>query len=678
MKYISSLALIFFLASATNTFAQPGEWTWMSGSSAPNAGGVFGTKGVPSVLNHPPGLYEVSNWTDNQGNFWLYAGIGPNILVYGDLWKFNPVTTEWTWVNGTGGTGIPPVFGIKGVAAATNYPGTRSWGMNNWTDQSGDLWFYGGQTSTGFLSDIWKYNIATDLWTWMGGDTLPGSAGNFGVQGVPSVNNFPPPRAGETATSWIENDNLWLFGGSRDDLWRYTISTGEWTWMLGSQGMAAPVYGIKGVPNPLNTPGSRSTYNHFKDPSGNMWFFGGSTMNDMWMYNVSLNEWAWMSGSNNPNDPGNYVATCQPDSLSMPASRYENQACWTDLCGNFWMLGGNINSGCTNDLWKFNPSTLEWTWVNGTSAGNLPSVYGTLGVSSPANVVGSRMGTCGWVDTNNDLWLFGGSTYGYVQFLADMWRFTPDPSCTPCTVNPVALFSAPNHICPGTCTDFVNLSQNSFTYQWTFPGASPGTSTDVSPVNICYNTPGTYAVSLIASNGITSDTLTLNNFITVYPYPPPQGIAQSGDTLFANPGAVTYQWYMNGVIIPGATNDYYVAMQSGNYNVVATDNNNCEVEAAIFDVIAVVQSATGSQQVLTLFPNPVSGRLEIVNSAFSSTKEIEITVYDVLGSKTFSAVSKFIVANSGIQVDLSELNSGVYFLELHSGADSFRAKFVKQ
>src|SRR5436190_5848500 len=200
--------------------AQQGEWTWMSSSSAPNALGVFGTQGVPSVNNHPPGLYEVANWVDNQGNFWLYAGIGPSIKVYGDLWKFDPITLEWTWVNGTSNFGVPPVYGIKGVPAATNNPGTRSWGICSWTDQAGDLWFFGGQTMVGLVNDLWKYNIASNLWTWMSGDTVNASPGNYGVQGVPSVNNFPPGRMGETATAWIDdNNNLWLFGGQRDDVW---------------------------------------------------------------------------------------------------------------------------------------------------------------------------------------------------------------------------------------------------------------------------------------------------------------------------------------------------------------------------------------------------------------------------------------------------------------------------
>src|SRR6185295_8835805 len=119
--------------------------------------------------------------------------------------------------------------------------------------------------------------------------------------------------------------------------------------------------------------------------------------------------------------------------------------------------------------------------------------------------------------------------------------------------------------------------------------------------------------------------LMLNNYITVYPYPPSQGILQNGDTLFANPGAVAYQWYFNGNLISGATQYFYIAPQSGNYNVVATDENGCEVEAVINNVIASLQLAVGNLQP-ELFPNPVNDILEIRN--LKVEKEISIEVYN--------------------------------------------------
>ena len=271
---------------------------------------------------------------------------------------------------------------------------------------------------------------------------------------------------------------------------------------------------------------------------------------------------------------------------------------------------------------------------------------------------------CNFVDVGPSI--AGISQLGLPNYPSDLFNNGP----------PVAIFTAPNHICPGTCTDFTNLSLNATSYLWTFSGASPSTSVDANPTNICYNTPGTYSVSLIANNALGSDTLVLNNFITVYPYPPPQGIAQTGDTLTANQGAVSYQWYLNGNLIPGATNYFYVASQSGNYNVVATDVNGCEVEAVIFDVVAQIQSEVYNGQ-LVIFPNPVTEELEIRNLKLENKTAVEISVYNTIGQKVW--------VNCGgpdsyreWTVDCRHLPKGMYWLELKSGEKIFWAKFVKQ
>ncbi|MCX6275317.1 MAG: T9SS type A sorting domain-containing protein [Bacteroidetes bacterium] len=242
---------------------------------------------------------------------------------------------------------------------------------------------------------------------------------------------------------------------------------------------------------------------------------------------------------------------------------------------------------------------------------------------------------------------------------------------------PNAIFSSPNHICPGTCTNFTNLSVNANAFLWSFPGANPSTSTDVDPSNICYNSPGQYDVQLIASNANGSDTLLLHNYITVYPYPAPQGISQNGDTLFANQGAVSYQWYHDGLLVPGATNYFYIADSGGNYNVVATDANGCEVEAVIFDVVAAVQNPT-SDVGFTIFPNPVIDKLSIQNLNFLNGETKDISIYNILNEKVFSMDDFRISRNSYMDVDCHLLSSGMYWLELNGGNKSVRIKFIKK
>ena len=692
------LLFIIFIPIATwilisNCYAQPGEWTWMHGDNFPNAPGVFGTQGVADPANKPPGLYETSEWKDNSGNFWLFGGYDFNAGNHAALWKYDPVNNEWTWMKGPSGTGTPGVYGTLGVSSPANYPGARTNGASSWVDNSGNLWLFGGNGYdaagvAGQLNDLWKYTISTNEWTWVKGPNTANDPGFFGTQGVSNIANLPPSRK-ETSCSWTDNaGNLWLYGGADaiarwGDLWKYDIAINEWTWIKGANtGNPPAVYGTQGVADPANTPGGRWVYASWKDLAGNLWLSSGNiggvtfilSVNDLWKYDIGTNQWTWMKGTGTIDDPGNYGTKCISAATNMPPARMENRARVRDACGNFWNFGGYASAGYLNDLWHYNVSNDQWTWVSGDNSPNQPAIYGTLGISNPANKPEAKRGSVAWIDNNGYIWIFGG--FDGTNCFNDLFRFVPDSSCTACMSTPVAQFNAPNQICPGTCVNFNNLSINSTSYQWIFAGANPDTSTDVNPQNICYSTPGTFSVTLIATNANGSDTLTLNNFITVYPFPPPQGITQNGDTLFANPGAVSYQWYFGGNAIAGATNYFYVAPASGDYNVVATDANGCEVEAAVFDVIAGIgEFDTRESMQMEIYPNPAENQFTIHNAQFTMGTALEISIYNALGMQ-IDLPTVYCLLHTVI--DVHALPKGMYWVEVRSGEKVFRNKFVKQ
>jgi PKD repeat protein len=234
------------------------------------------------------------------------------------------------------------------------------------------------------------------------------------------------------------------------------------------------------------------------------------------------------------------------------------------------------------------------------------------------------------------------------------------------------IFTDENTICPGSCSDFLNLSTNATSFQWLFPGGTPAISNDVNPQSVCYNSPGSYDVTLIAANAYGTDTVVIPDFITVLPYPPPQGILQNGDTLFANAGAVFYQWFYNGVLIPGATDYFYFASSGGNYNVLATDTNGCQVEAAIFDVTASIQPAHDLQS-LSVFPDPVNNRLDVYGLNHDSGT---ILIYNATGELVRKSENKK-TDEQVIHIDIHTLPAGIYFLQTDYGGKIFRVKFVK-
>ncbi|QHJ06914.1 endo-beta-N-acetylglucosaminidase [Hymenobacter busanensis] len=83
------------------------------------------------------------------------------------------------------------------------------------------------------------------------------------------------------------------------------------------------------------------------------------------------------------------------------------------------------------------------------------------------------------------------------------------------TTGPTAAFAASaTTVTTGQSVTFSNASTNATSYSWTFQGGTPATSTAVFPV-VSYATPGTYTVTLTATNAAGVNTSTRAGYITV-------------------------------------------------------------------------------------------------------------------------------------------------------------------
>jgi hypothetical protein len=415
------------------------QWTWMKGSSTANAPGTYGTVGIVAPANTPGQREEPVSWTDPTGALWLFGG-----SMLNDLWKYDRGTGYWTWMKGAKTDDQPGTYGTYRTPAATNTPGGRMAAVS-WTDSSGALWLFGGSgydnvfNDSADLNDLWKYDRGTGNWAWMKGSQTRGQAGTYGTPGVPAVENTPGARS--EAAAWTDPDGkFWLFGGSMyNDLWKYDPDSGNWAWMKGaSTANQSGVYGTQGVPDAANTPGARNGAVSWTDPAGALWLFGGShnygdeCFNDLWKYDRSTGNWTWMKGANILKQPGIYGTPGTPAAENTPGARAEATA-WTDALGNLWLFGGNgydgtgsTSIGALNDLWKYDRSTGNWTWVKGTSLQYQQGVYGVLGTPAAANTPGGRMYGLSWTDPSGALWLFGGygadGTVSGAGDLNDLWR----------------------------------------------------------------------------------------------------------------------------------------------------------------------------------------------------------------------------------------------------------------
>jgi N-acetylneuraminic acid mutarotase len=364
-----------------------GQWVWQAGSDVVGAAASYGSQGAPAASNDPGAREGSASWTDVAGNLWLFGG--DNLAAqkwqeFNDLWSYNPATAQWTWVGGSSTAANAGSYGSLGVPAAGNLPPARTDAIS-WVDSAGVFWMFGGaqlKSDGSYLAvfnDLWSYNPATGLWTWVGGASTPDATGVYGTQGTAAASNIPGARMGGSV--WQDGSgNVWLFGGlglgsagltqEFSDLWKYSPVSGQWTWIGGSAGVnAAGVYGTQRASTAGSGPGARASAVSWKDQSGNFWLFGGygyaqvgnaGNLNDLWEYDLGAGVWTWIGGSSSIAAPANYGIQGAPSISNVPGAR-EQAVGWADSSGTLWLFGGfGFDSsgveGDLNDLWSFTQS----------------------------------------------------------------------------------------------------------------------------------------------------------------------------------------------------------------------------------------------------------------------------------------------------------------------------------
>lgn len=288
---------------------------------------------------------------------------------------------EWAWKSGSNSptaTTIAGSYGTKGMEAASNLPTIRNIGMVSWTDSSGNLWFFGGNgnDSTGAggeLNDLWKYNISSGKWTWVSGSNLANQAGVY----PPSAT--PTPGGRDSGVGWIDSSgNLWLFGG-------------------------------KGY-----------------DSAGTLGY-----LNDLWEYSIANNQWTFKGGSTQAtaNQPGNYGALKVAAATNVPGGRAFSTV--QNVNGVVWLFGGfgtdvNSSQDNLNDVWQYDINGGEWTWIGGADIVDTVPNYGTLGTPTATTTPGARFYAASWADKSGNIWLFGGNFAGVstLVFFNDLWEFS--------------------------------------------------------------------------------------------------------------------------------------------------------------------------------------------------------------------------------------------------------------
>ena len=151
--------------------------------------------------------------------------------------------------------------------------------------------------------------------------------------------------------------------------------------------------------------------------------------------------------------------------------------------------------------------------------------------------------------------------------------------------------------CVPLTVQFTNQSSNNAnTFQWSFPGGSPSSSSDPNPT-VTYNQAGTYSVTLIVSNSVGSDTLAQNDIITV------SDIPSAGFTYMTNGATVdftntsvdatSYFWDFGDSTTSNMESPSHTYTQDGMYTVTLISTNMCGDDTIQQNIMVVTSLIAG-------------------------------------------------------------------------------------
>jgi len=217
---------------------------------------------------------------------------------------------------------------------------------------------------------------------------------------------------------------------------------------------------------------------------------------------------------------------------------------------------------------------------------------------------------------------------------------------------------------------------NGTTYKWYATATSTTaitTGATFAPVNVTNTT--TYHVSTVA-NGQESARVPVT--VTVTPLPATPTITANGNVLTSS-AAAGNQWYRNGVMISGANQQTYTAMQDGFYSV-ETVSGGCFSHASEEKFVLYsmgIEEQMDLQQV-QIFPNPNEGMFTLNINTGEASQKLLVQVVDMAGRIIFEKKVQNFNGMLTETIQLTEQKSGTYLVNISTDKKAYQRTIIKK
>jgi len=163
--------------------------------------------------------------------------------------------------------------------------------------------------------------------------------------------------------------------------------------------------------------------------------------------------------------------------------------------------------------------------------------------------------------------------------------------------------------------------------------------------------------------------------VVVNEVPSPPTITQLEDELIAAGAFGSYQWYLDGVPIPGADNNFYVPTVSGLYTVQVTTTAGCSNVSEPFTFIIIgLEAATNWTANWSVSPNPFRGQLWVSLPDLPAAGAYTLRCYDARGRLVLQERR----SSGRHALPAADWAPGIYYLRVDAYGKSQTIKLVRQ
>lgn len=358
-------------------------------------------------------------------------------------------------------------------------------------------------------------------------------------------------------------------------------------------------------------------------------------------------------------------------------------------------VGLNSAGGCSGSMFSTAAEMLQW--YNALLTGqiikqsSLSQLTSFIATGSPTYQYG--LGISRETTQSLTYWGHGGSTWGYrSKMIYDSCLKVAVcglTNCFPSGMEAITFLlyrAVKNHIpgCSGPITGLSTVCRgtngvtytvppipNASSYAWTLPSGATGTSnTNSITVNF-------------GAGAVTGDIIVrgVNSYgpggssvfkVTVVPLPPTPVITQAGNILTSNAPAGN-QWYNASGIINGETGTSYSITASGSYYCIVTVSGCSSAPSNIINAVLTSVTTIGNSGSWKISPNPAAQQFFSTVEGIP-THNLNLHIYNTAGILLRSEK----LQHPQQQINIADLTSGVYIVELRSDKLIARQRLVVQ